>query len=183
MHRTMDPPTSWSRLGLQLPRHQHGLGSEVVGDPAIVWDPELPGWRMFLFFAPPGHGEAICRTTDPTSLPTTWSTPQPLQFTNPGDLMGGSTHKPVVIVEAEAPNQAARIAGRYWLLSISFSGAHKVAQRAWATSLSGPWTVEPGPLIDLGSADAFDGKHVDAINALWFPDRGQVLYTLSLIHI
>ena len=170
-----DVPAAWSRLGLQLPRNPSGFGHEVVGDPAIVWDEDLPGWRMFLFCAPPGHGQAVCRTTDRETIPTAWEKPAPLDFANPADLFGGTTHKPVVVVEAAHPNRAARIAGRYCLLGVSFRGAHKVVQRAWATTLAGPWTVEPGAFIDIGADGDFDGKHADAVNGVWFPERGELL--------
>lgn len=172
---TFDLPTSWTRLGLQLPRNPSGFGHEVVGDPALVWDEDLPGWRMFLFCHPPGHGQAVCRTTDRETIPTTWDKPAPLGFANPGDLLGGRTHKPVVVVDSMDPNRAARIAGRFCLLTVSYRGAHKVVQRAWAEQLAGPWTVEAGAFIDLGAADEFDGKHIDAVNGVWFAERGELL--------
>jgi len=177
IHIACEIPHAWSRIGCQLTRNKQGFGHEVVGDPAIVWDADLPGWRMFLFCSPPGHGQAVCRTTDMETIPTAWEAPGPLTFTNPDALMGGSTHKPVVVVEAAHPNRAARLDGRFCLLSVSFSHGHKVVQRAWATQLAGPWTIDPGAFIDIGAASDFDGKHVDAVNGLWFPERGEALYT------
>ncbi len=175
----LDPPRDWQRLGLILARRASGVGSQVVGDPAIVWDAELPGWRMFLFMEPPGHGEAVCRVADPGILPQAddWSEPVPLEFTNPGALLGGTTHKPVVVVERSHPNRAACIAGRYALLTISHAGRHKVVQRAWAERLAGPWTLEAAPLIANGAPGDFDGRHADAVNGMFFPERDEVLYT------
>lgn len=173
----LDPPTRWSRLGLLIPRRAAGPGSHVVGDPAIVWDPDLPGWRMFLFMDPPGHGQAVCRAASPEVFPTAWSEPEPLVFANPAALLGGHTHKPVVVVEAGHPNRAARIAGRYALLTISTLGGHKLVQRAWSERLAGPWTLEAGPLIANGSGADFDARHADAVNGVYFPERDEVLYT------
>ena len=172
-----DPPTAWRRLGLLIPRRASGPGSLVVGDPAIVWDEELPGWRMFLFMDPPGHGQAVCRTTVDGILPGTWSDPEPLTFTNPEVISGGHTHKPVVMVEAGHPNRAARIDGRFALLTVSFKDGHKVVQRAWAERLAGPWTMEAEPLIVNGTGLAFDARHVDAVNAIYDAERGEVIYS------
>lgn len=173
----IDPPAGWERLGGLLRRQAAGAGSEVVGDPAIVWDPDLPGWRMFLFFAPPGHGQSVAPCARPAAPPTRWSAPEPLVFANPERLLGGMIHKPVVVVDATHPNRAACIGGRYCLLGIAMLGRHKVVQRAWAGRLAGPWELEAEALIPHGEADAFDGKHADAVNGLWFAERGEILYT------
>src|SRR5438874_2395701 len=53
-------PRSWRRSGLIIQRSMSGPGSSVVGDPCIVRDDDIDGWRMFLFFAPPGCGQAVC---------------------------------------------------------------------------------------------------------------------------
>jgi hypothetical protein len=55
-----DIPHSWKRLGLLLQRTIEGPGSSVIGDPCIVRDEDINGWRMFLFFDPPGCGQAVC---------------------------------------------------------------------------------------------------------------------------
>ena len=89
-------PSTWSRIGCQLTRNKEGNGKDVVGDPAIVWDADLPGWRMFLFCSPPGHGQAVCRTTDTETIPITWESLAPLIFSNPEALLGGHTHKPEI---------------------------------------------------------------------------------------
>src|SRR5215472_10294535 len=53
-------PRAWRRSGLIIQRSMSGPGSGVVGDPCIVRDDDIDGWRMFLFFSPPGCGQAIC---------------------------------------------------------------------------------------------------------------------------
>ena len=166
-------PMSWARAGLVLAREQDGPGSEVLGDPSIVWDEEIGSWRMFLFMAPPGHGQAVSDGT--AAGPGAWRLLGPLRFTNPDCLLGGHTHKPYIVMEAGAANRAAYAGGRFWLLLVSSPGG-KVVQRAWAERLAGPWTVEPGPLIPAGPGDAFDAKHTDAVSGLYFPDRSAFLY-------
>ncbi len=53
-----DIPRNWSRLGLVLARDESAGISSVAGDPCIVWDDDVPGWRMVLFFSPPRHAHA-----------------------------------------------------------------------------------------------------------------------------
>jgi hypothetical protein len=48
-------PTRWEHGGLVLGRPNQGAGAEVLGDPCIVWDEKISGWRMVLFCSPPGH--------------------------------------------------------------------------------------------------------------------------------
>jgi len=55
-------PQAWRRSGLIIQKSMNGPGSSVVGDPCIVRDDEIDGWRMFLFFSPPGCGHAIRKT-------------------------------------------------------------------------------------------------------------------------
>src|ERR1700760_1680793 len=59
-------PTRWERRGLVLPR-QAGHESSVSGDPCIVWDDAIGGWRMVLFYDPPGTAQAICMNRDDLS--------------------------------------------------------------------------------------------------------------------
>jgi hypothetical protein len=61
---TCDIPYKWKRRGLVLARDESAGICSVAGDPCIVWDAELPGWRMVLFFTPPGQAQAICRSKD-----------------------------------------------------------------------------------------------------------------------
>jgi hypothetical protein len=170
-----DIPTNWKRSGLVLARDERGGISSVAGDTCIVWDDELPGWRMVLFYDPPGHAHAVCMGRDDVG-PGRWRLVGPLAFTNPGDLAGNATHKPFVIMDAHRPNVAARIDGRYWLVTVSYRGSQKVVQRAHAERLAGPWTVERGILIDTGTGSDFDAKHVDAVTGFWFPERDEILY-------
>lgn len=170
-------PTAWLRTGLVLGRSRQGDGSAVVGDPCVVWDPDAGAWRMVLFFDPPGHADAV--SPDPTGAPGTWSAPHPLAWTNPDALPpGGGTHKPFIVTDAHHPNQAAKVDGRYWLVTVSFTGdaRDKHVQRAWATSLAGPWTLEAGALIPPGGPGDFDELHTDAVSGYWFADRGEFLY-------
>jgi hypothetical protein len=171
----IDIPKSWRRAGIVLQRSLEGPGSSVIGDPCIVRDDDIDGWRMFLFFDPPGCGQAVC----PGGLdagPGHWKMEGALVFANPSDISGGSTHKPFIVMEADHPNQAARIDGRFWLLTVSWRAGHKVVQRSWAEKLSGPWTVQPEPLISHGDGSDFDAKHADAVTGFHFPERGEILY-------
>jgi hypothetical protein len=168
-------PTTWERAGLVLPRSASGVGADVMGDPCIVWDEDLPGWRMFLFCAPPGHGQAICRSKKTVGAEQ-WQFLGPLVFTNPEVLLGGFTHKPYVVMDSQRMNRAACIEGRYCLVTVSSLDGHKVVQQAWAEKLAGPWTLAPDALIPLGTEAEFDGKHVDAVSGYYFSDRQEILY-------
>ena len=130
---------------------------------------------MFLFCDPPGHGHAVCVGPDPL-VSEAWKLAGPLDFTNPQAALGGRTHKPYAVMEADRPNRAARIEGRYCLVSISSMNGHKIAQQAWAERLAGPWTWEAKPLMPLGGHGEFDEKHIDAISGLYFAVRRQILF-------
>ena len=163
---------NWARRGLIVPR-QAGWG--VAGDPSIVWDEEIKTWRMVMFYAPPGTGEAICPDpADPGKGP--WKFLGPLKWSNPDALIGGSTHKPFVVMEARKPNVAARVDGKFWLVTVSHKDGSKVVQRAHAEKLAGPWTLEEGILIDTGGPGEFDEKHADAVTGFWFENRDEFLY-------
>ncbi|MGH1524200.1 hypothetical protein ACRAWC_09245 [Leifsonia sp. L25] len=169
--------TQWKRTGLVLARNAEGYGAHVVGDPCVVWDSELSAWRMVLFYDRPGHGTSISH--DPSAAPGTWATPTPLDFTNPELLpAGGGTHKPFIVSDAHEPNQASFVDGRYWLVTVSFTGnsREKRVQRAWSTSLAGPWTLEPEELISRGAPGAFDENHVDAVSGYWLEETGEFIY-------
>lgn len=168
-------PDAWQRCGLIIQRSIAGPGSSVVGDPCVVRDDDIGGWRMFLFFDPPGCGQAVCPAgLDPGA--GHWRLVGPLEFTNPRDLLGGSTHKPFIVMDAHRPNHAARIEGQYRLLTVSWQAGHKVVQQSVAEKLAGPWTVCPEPLIACGTAGDFDAQHVDAVTGFHFPERGEILY-------
>jgi hypothetical protein len=166
-------PNVWKRCGLALGRARTDSGESVAGDPCIVWDDEVKGWRMFLFYAPPGHAQALCR--DP-SASGPWTLEGPLAFANPSALLGGGTHKPYVVMDAHHPNRAAMIGGRYCLVTVSHLDGHKLIQQAWAERLRGPWTLAGGPLIGVGGHGDFDAKHADAVSGFFFPERKEILY-------
>ncbi|WBU37450.1 hypothetical protein [Homoserinibacter sp. YIM 151385] len=165
----------WKRDGLVMARAPHGDGSEVVGDPCIVWDPDHAAWRMFLFFDPPGHATALA--VGDQNAAEEWGETTPIEFANP-ELLPGGTHKPFIVMDAHRPNHAARVDGRYWLLTVSHDGRarEKRVQRAHATSLAGPWTLEERELIPRGQGDAFDAEHVDAVSGYWFPELDTFVY-------
>ncbi len=172
-------PSHWRRAGLVLARSAHGNGSHVVGDPCIVWDETIPGWRMVLFFDPPGTGESVSHVPSPAEAGQ-WSAPIALTFTNPEAVLGGHTHKPWIVMDPYRPNHAAQIDGRFCLVCVSEMpggrSGQKCVQQAWADSLAGPWTWESDALIAPGSPDDFDGKHADAVSGYFFPERGEILY-------
>jgi hypothetical protein len=131
---------------------------------------------MVFYCYPPGHGQAVCRSRDDVGAGR-WEFVGKLEFTNPDLLPVGGTHKPYIVQEAGRVNRAAKIGGRYMLLSVAVGeGGRKFVHRAWSTALAGPWTLEPGELIPTGSAGAFDERHTDAVTGLYFPERNEVVY-------
>ncbi len=172
---TTNAPAVWIRNGLVLSRAPFGEGSEVVGDPCIVWDSDANAWRMFLFYEPPGHGTTLSGSDDPQA--GDWEHVTPLDFQNPDALLGG-THKPFIVMDPARPNHAALVDGRYWLVTVSHDGRarDKRVQRAWATTLAGPWTLEHGDLIPRGEGDDFDANHVDAVSGYWFDALDSFVY-------
>ncbi len=145
----------------------------VMGDPCLVRDEDAGVWRMFLFALPPGHGHAVS-AGDPLDA-ASWRFAGPLELTNPEVLPDGGAYKPFVVLDAGEPGRAAHIDGRYALLVVTDHRAKKV-WRAWSHSLAGPWELEPRVLLDCGAGDDFDAKHVDAVSAWWFRERGEILY-------
>src|SRR5262245_42173338 len=164
-------PTAWVRRGLVLERQRGDHG--VSGDPCIVWDETIPGWRMVLFYDPPGHAQAICKNRDDLG-PGQWKLEGPLPVANPQAV--GGFHKPFIVMDPDQPNRAAKIDGRFCLLVVSFKGGHKHIQRAWAEKLAGPWTFEPEAIIPVGTESEFDGKHTDAVTGYYFRERKEFLY-------
>jgi hypothetical protein len=57
-------PHSWTRGGLIMEAQKDEHGSGVSGDPCIVWDDSINGWRMVFFHDPPGHAQAISLNYD-----------------------------------------------------------------------------------------------------------------------
>jgi len=177
--RSFSIPTRLTHAGLVLPRPQvlSAQGQGVIGDPCIVHDEAIGGLRMFLFMDPPGHAQAICRSTTAVG-PGQWELLGPLTFTNPQAAIDQTTHKPFVVQYADRPNHAARIQGRFCLVSVAHSPGwvHKYIHRAWSVSLAGPWTWDEEALIAVGAPDAFDGKHADAVTGFYFPESEEIVY-------
>ena len=163
-------PNSWTRRGLVLKRQRANRG--VSGDPCIVWDAAIHGWRMVLFYDPGGSAQAVCTSRDIVS--GQWKLEGPLPVANPRAV--GGFHKPFIVMDPDHPNQAAKIDDRYCLLVVSFKDGHKRIQRAWSGKLAGPWTFEPQAIIPTGAAGDFDGKHTDAVSGYYFPRRKEFLY-------
>src|SRR6516162_9723930 len=164
-------PRAWTRRGVVLERRDKEHG--VSGDPCIVWDETIPGWRMVLFYDPPGHAQAICTNRNDLGSGQ-WKLEGPLPVTNPKDV--GGFHKPFIVMDPFHANHAAKIDGRFCLLVVSFRNGHKQVQRAWSEKLAGPWTFEPDALIPCGGPDDFDAKHTDAVTGYYFPERKEFLY-------
>jgi hypothetical protein len=170
-----DIADNWTRQGLVLGRATDYDSYHVVGDPSIVWDDEASSWRMFLFYDPPGHGHAVSRSINEFG-PGDWTFEGPICFTNPEAFCGINAHKPYILTEAHRPNMAAKIGGKFTLLIVVCLNGSKIVQAAHATSLGGPWTLDTWPLIDVGGQDDFDGRHVDAVSGVYFPEREEILY-------
>jgi hypothetical protein len=166
-------PHSWARRGPIMERQKDEQGSGVSGDPCIVWDEAINGWRMVLFHDPPGHAQAICLNHDDLG-PGQWKFEGALPVTNP-KVVGGF-HKPFIVMNPAHPNHAAKIDGRFCLLVVNWKNGHKQIQRAWSNKLGGPWNFEPEPIIPPGAPDDFDAKHTDAVTGYYFPDRSEFLY-------
>jgi len=164
-------PDTFTRRGVVLERRQADKG--VSGDPCIVWDEAIPGWRMVLFYDPPGHAQAICRDRDLVG-PGHWTLEGPLPVTNSRAV--GGFHKPFIVMDPDRPNHAAKIDGRYCLLVVAHKDGHKEVRRAWSEALAGPWTFEAEPIIPPGSGGDFDAKHTDAVTGYYFPERKEFLY-------
>jgi hypothetical protein len=166
-------PNTWTRRGLVLERQKDANGSGVSGDPCIVWDEEITGWRMVFFHDPPGHAQAICLNRDDVG-PGQWKFDGPLKVANPQAV--GGFHKPFIVMDPAHPNHAAKIDGRYCLLVVSFKDGHKHVQRAWSEHLAGPWTFDPEAIIPVGAENDFDAKHTDAVTGYYFPEWKEFLY-------
>ena len=165
--------TIFRREGLVQARSAEGFGQKVVGDPCVVWDPEIDGWRMVLFFQPPGHAHAV--SFDRTGAPGSWSNPEPLTFTNPERFFGEGTHKPFIVLDPHLPNRAAFVEGHYWMYTVDAvgDGQEKHIHRARAVSLGGPWTLDAEVAIPRGGAGEFDELHTDVPSAYYFPELGE----------
>jgi len=101
-------PGAWTRRGVVLERQKDGKDFSVSGDPCIVWDEAIQGWRMVLFYDPPGHAQAVCLNREDIE-PGQWKLEGPLPVADPQavgskrHLVGASisskkTHSPVSYV-------------------------------------------------------------------------------------
>ena len=156
-----------------MEREKDGRISSVSGDPCIVWDDAVKGWRMVFFYWPPGHSQAVCFNRDDLG-PGNWTMEGPLPVTNPEAI--GSFQKPFIVMDPDRPNHAALIDDRYCLLVVRDRNGTKQVQRAWSNRLAGPWTFEPDVLIPAGKGDDFDAKHTDAVTGYYFSKRKEFLY-------
>ncbi len=173
LHSAFTIPNDWARRGLVLERQKDEKGSSVSGDPCIVWDEAIKGWRMVFFYDPPGHAQAVCLNRDDVGLGQ-WKLEGPLPVANPQAV--GGFHKPFVVMDPDNPNHAAKIDGRYCLLVVSFKDGHKQVQRAWSEKLAGPWTFESDAIIPPGAENDFDARHTDAVTGYYFSERKEFLY-------
>lgn len=164
-------PSTWTRAGVVLERA--AAERSVCGDPCIVRDDAIGGWRMVMFYEPPGHAQAVCRAADAAG-PGCWTLEGPLPVVNPAAV--GAFHKPFIVMDPTRPNTAALIDGRYCLLVVSYANGRKHVQRAWSERLAGPWTFEAEPLIPVGGPGDFDARHTDAVTGYYFADRREFLY-------
>lgn len=165
-------PTRFDRIG-RIISFGEGRGSIINGDPCIVRDESVAGWRMFYFCLPPGHAHATCGG-DP-AIPGNWKDEGPLAFTNGDTLPDGIGFKPFVVLDPEEPNAAARVDGRYWLVLVTNFRKREI-RRAWSNTLAGPWTLEEHAIIAPGEPSSIDGKHVEAPSAYWFAGREEFVY-------
>jgi hypothetical protein len=166
-------PNTWTRRGVIMERKKDQAISSVSGDPCIVWDDAINGWRMVFFYWPPGHAQAVCLDRDDLG-PGKWKMEGPLPVTNPEAV--GSFHKPFIVLDPDRPNHAALIGGQYCLLVVNDRNGKKQVQRAWSERLAGPWTFEPDVLIPTGAESDFDAKHTDAVTGYYFAGRREFLY-------
>jgi hypothetical protein len=158
----------------------------VVGDPCIVWDESVQTWRMF-YFASGTHPDTNARGPRTAMAlaasgeeigPGDWTKAGLITFVNPQALINPDDyHKWWVVTDAQRPNHASKIDGRYWAVftaSKRMNGRmHKHLQAAWSTTLAGPWTLLDEPILAPESG-TLDALHADTPSAFWFADRGQV---------
>jgi len=163
-----------------LPRGPQGsYDARVVGDPCIVWDEKRGTWRMFYFASGHGSGTALAFSRSQEQIgPGDWEKAGQPELTNPEDLVARRNwHKWWVVMDLERNNRAARIEGRYWALMVSArqqqgQRERKHIQVAYATSLAGPWTIVPQPIL-APDPDFLDGLHCDTPSAFWMAQQQQ----------
>ncbi|HVN87334.1 MAG TPA: hypothetical protein VMW17_21070 [Candidatus Binatia bacterium] len=148
----------------------------VVGDPCIVWDPDIRNWRMFYFaargqFTAVGTAMAVART--PKHIDSgDWIKVGRVPMLGPHSEL---CHKFWVLMDPQAPGQAVRIDDEYVAFFTTLHDGAKMIGRARARHLGGPWQADAEPVIRNGAEDAFDGRGADAVTAYWFEDRKKIL--------
>ena len=176
------PLYHWKALGRALERGVDGtIDSMVTGDPCIVWEEESQKWLMYYFAAgnKPGTagmkiGMALSRSKTEVGAGD-WEKLGEPEYANPEDIWQNSPHKPWIVMDPYRPNHAAKIDGKYMLFFVSKIGLNCVIQRAWSSSLYGPWEVQRKPVLRPDTIDGFDSYHTDTVSAYWFEKAGKIL--------
>ncbi|HUI27759.1 MAG TPA: hypothetical protein VL403_16875 [Candidatus Kryptonia bacterium] len=170
--------TRWRHLGpVVLARGPAGaFDCGVVGDPCIVWDPDIGNWRMFYFaaaeqFSSVATGVAVARSSKHVDSGD-WVKIGRLPILGPHAEL---CHKFWVLMSPQTPGQPVRVGDEYLAFFTTLRDGAKVIGRARARYLGGPWHTDAEPVIAVGAADAFDGRGADAVTAYWFADRNQIL--------
>jgi hypothetical protein len=166
----------WRHLGrVVLSRGPAGaFDSAIVGDPCIVWDPDIGNWRMFYFAVGEsfvGTGVAVSRSANHVDSGD-WIKVGRLPID--GQLADGC-HKFWVLMDPRQPGQAVRLGDQYIGFFTAFLGGAKVIGRARARQLAGPWRSDELPVIANGAPEDFDGQGADAVSAYWFGDHDRIL--------
>src|SRR5262245_14816904 len=88
----------WKRQGVVLKRQQ---ADKVVSvDTCIVWDDAVNGWRMVLFYDPPGHAQAVCLNLNREDQGQgQWKLEGSLPVANPQAV--GGFHKPFIVMDPD----------------------------------------------------------------------------------
>jgi len=176
------PVMDWKHIGSALSRGSEGsYDADVTGDPCIVWDEEIKSWRMFYFAQRRDSNEkeynSIAQATNSNSVfPDTgdWQKQGPISYTNP-EVVGDGAHKPWILMDPFCPNRAVKIDNQYILFSATYIGHNKVIHIGRSSSLAGPWTMNPEPILNRGEKGDFDAYHVDTITAYWFEEKQKIL--------
>ena len=164
-----------------------GYDSRVVGDPCIIWDQEIENWRMFYFaggYTDQGDrrvGTGMALSKSPELIgPGDWKKIGPVEIENEEGFMNPfGWHKWWVVMDGTRNNHAALIKGKYWAVFTCTvktdpdKGGNKHIQVASSPSLSGPWYVNPVPVLSPDE-DWFDGRHCDTPTAYYFEDKNEV---------
>lgn len=174
-------PSNWKRVGNILERGKAGAyDSSVTGDPCIVRDDSIPGYRMFYFGQKHVQGKEVNTIAQAVAHSPqefdkkSWQKLGPIEYVNP-EILKGEAHKPWILMDPYQPNSPVRLEGVYWLFMAVWQGIHKQIMVATARDLSGPWTVKPEIVVSRGESGAFDEYHADTVTAYWFEKQQRIL--------